>query len=55
MIAAQVARRGVTDARVLEAMRHVPREAFVGQEMEEFAYKDSPLPIAEICAGFSER
>ena len=47
MIAAQVARRGVTDARVLEAMRQVPREAFVHEGMEEFAYEDSPLPIAE--------
>ena len=47
MIAAQVARRGVTDARVLEAMRQVPREVFVHQGMEEFAYEDSPLPIAE--------
>ena len=45
MIAAQVARRGVTDARVLEAMRQVPREAFVHEGMEEFAYEDSPLPI----------
>ena len=47
MIAAQVASRGVTDARVLEAMRQVPREAFVRQGMEEFAYEDSPLPIAD--------
>ena len=47
MITAQVASRGVTDARVLEAMRQVPREAFVRQGMEEFAYEDSPLPIAE--------
>ena len=39
-------RRGVTDERVLEAMRQVPREAFVGAGMEEFAYEDSPLPIA---------
>src|SRR5829696_3773296 len=47
MIAAQVAGRGVSDARVLQAMRQVPREAFVRQGMEEFAYEDSPLPIAE--------
>ena len=47
MVARQVARRGVTDARVLEAMRQVPREVFVHQGMEEFAYEDSPLPIAE--------
>ena len=47
MIVTQVARRGVTDARVLEAMRQVPREVFVHRGMEEFAYEDSPLPIAE--------
>jgi protein-L-isoaspartate(D-aspartate) O-methyltransferase len=46
IIAFQVARRGVTDQRVLQAMRQVPREAFVGAGMEEFAYEDTPLPIA---------
>jgi Protein-L-isoaspartate(D-aspartate) O-methyltransferase (PCMT) len=46
MVAFQVAKRGVTDPRVLEAMRQVPREAFVGAGMEEFAYEDAPLPIA---------
>ena len=47
MIAAQVAGRGVRDARVLLAMRQVPRESFVREGMEEFAHEDSPLPIAE--------
>src|SRR5205823_14295723 len=28
-------------------MRQVPREAFVAPGFEEFAYEDSPLPIAE--------
>ena len=46
MVAFQVARRGVTDPRVLKVMRQVPREAFVGAGMEEFAYEDSPLSIA---------
>ena len=46
MVTSQVARRGVTDPRVLDAMRQVPREAFVNAGMEEFAYEDSPLPIA---------
>ena len=32
---------------VLEAMRCVPREAFVPKGLEEFAYDDSPLPIGE--------
>lgn len=47
MVVSQIARRGVTDPRVLDAMRKVPREAFVAASMEEFAYEDSPLPIAE--------
>lgn len=47
MVTAQLARRGVRDARVLEAMSNVPREAFVTTGMEEFAYADNPLPIGE--------
>jgi protein-L-isoaspartate O-methyltransferase len=47
MVEVQVARRGVRDRRVLEAMRRVPREAFVEPGWEEFAYEDSPLPIGE--------
>jgi len=45
MIAHQVAARGVRDARVLEAMSAVPREAFVSESLGEFAYEDTPLPI----------
>jgi protein-L-isoaspartate(D-aspartate) O-methyltransferase len=47
MVANQLARRGIADPRVLEAMRRVPREAFVAEGTREFAYEDSPLPIAE--------
>ncbi|WP_375262570.1 protein-L-isoaspartate(D-aspartate) O-methyltransferase [Palleronia sp.] len=47
MVDRQIARRGIRDPHVLEAMRTVPREAFVDPGMEEFAYQDSPLPIAE--------
>jgi len=47
MVSAQIAGRGITDQHVLEAMRRVPRDAFVASDMEEFAYEDSPLPIAE--------
>ncbi|MCA6119078.1 protein-L-isoaspartate(D-aspartate) O-methyltransferase [Bradyrhizobium sp. WSM 1738] len=42
-----IARRGVRDRRVLEAMREVPREEFVDPGFEEFAYEDAALPIAE--------
>jgi protein-L-isoaspartate(D-aspartate) O-methyltransferase len=47
MITAQLGRRGVRDARVLDAMAGVPREAFVSAGTEEFAYEDRPLPIGE--------
>ena len=47
MVDVQIARRGVRDARVLEAMRRVPRETFVEPGFEEFAYEDGALPIAE--------
>src|SRR5215203_2029677 len=47
MIDVQVARRGVRDRHVLDAMRRVPREAFVEPGFEEFAYEDGPLPIGE--------
>ena len=47
MVERQVARRGVRSHRVLEAMRAVPREAFLAESLREFAYEDSPLPITE--------
>jgi len=47
MVEAQIARRGVRDPAVLQAMRVVPREAFVSAGFEKFAYEDSALPIAE--------
>lgn len=45
MVETHIARRGVRDKRVLAALRKVPREAFVDEGFEEFAYEDSPLPI----------
>jgi protein-L-isoaspartate(D-aspartate) O-methyltransferase len=48
MVARQIAARGITDRRVLAAMRLVPREAFVAEGFEEFAYEDRPLPIDEL-------
>jgi protein-L-isoaspartate(D-aspartate) O-methyltransferase len=47
MVDVQIAGRGIRDRRVLAAMRQVPREAFVDIGLEEFAYEDSPIPIAE--------
>jgi protein-L-isoaspartate(D-aspartate) O-methyltransferase len=45
MVARQLAARGIGDPRVLNAMRTVPREAFVPEFLRESAYHDSPLPI----------
>jgi protein-L-isoaspartate(D-aspartate) O-methyltransferase len=45
MIETQIERRGVRDARVLDAMRAVPRHAFVPPDLRSQAYEDAPLPI----------
>lgn len=45
MVQEQIAARGVRDPRVLGAMRRVPRELFLAESLEEFAYQDTPLPI----------
>jgi protein-L-isoaspartate(D-aspartate) O-methyltransferase len=47
MVDTQIARRGVRDRRVLDALRTVPRERFVPERLAELAYEDTPLPIAE--------
>lgn len=47
MIAEQLQTRGVCDPAVLEAMRAVPREKFVSQDLRAFAYDDRALPIEE--------
>lgn len=46
MVDVQLARRGIRDRRVLNAMKQVPRERFVEPGLEEFAYEDGALPIA---------
>ncbi|HKA87383.1 MAG TPA: protein-L-isoaspartate(D-aspartate) O-methyltransferase [Haliangiales bacterium] len=45
MVATQIERRGIHDARVLEAMRRVPRHEFVPARVVDAAYDDRPLPI----------
>lgn len=45
MVEHQIAARGVRAKRVLDAMRSVPREAFLPERLREFAYDDTPLPI----------
>ena len=46
MVERNIAARGVRDELVLAAMRKVPRELFLPKSLREFAYEDSPLPIA---------
>ncbi len=45
MVEEQIEARGVTDPRVLEAMRRVPRHEYVPAEYRAGAYSDRPLPI----------
>ena len=45
MVTTQIQRRGITNIRVLDAMRTVPRHVFVPPELQEYAYADYPLPI----------
>lgn len=47
MVRRHIAGRGISDARVLDAMATVPRERFVGRGMSRRAYADGPLPIGE--------
>ncbi|MBN8976202.1 MAG: protein-L-isoaspartate(D-aspartate) O-methyltransferase [Rhizobiales bacterium] len=46
MVERHIAARGVRDELVLDAMRKVPREPFLPDNLREFAYEDAPLPIA---------
>jgi protein-L-isoaspartate(D-aspartate) O-methyltransferase len=45
MVSEQIAARGVRDARVLDAMRRVPRHLFVPDSARDDAYADTPIPI----------
>lgn len=47
MVQDQLVRRGISDPRVLAAMRKVPRHLFVDEALRDRAYGDHPLPIGE--------
>jgi len=47
MVIKQLQERGISDPRVLDAMRRVPRHEFVASELQHLAYRDCPLPIGE--------
>jgi len=45
MIKEQIISRGISDKKVLEALRKVPRHIFVDEVYRNSAYEDRPLPI----------
>lgn len=47
MVLTQLERRGISDQRVLDAMRAVKRHHFVDPAFRDRAYDDTPLPLEE--------
>ncbi len=47
MVLTQIARQGIKDPLVLEAMRKVPRHLFVPEAQQARAYEDRALPVGE--------
>lgn len=47
MVEEQIIARGIRDARVIAAMKKVPRHLFVEEALQSQAYNDHPLPIGE--------
>jgi protein-L-isoaspartate(D-aspartate) O-methyltransferase len=47
MVEDQMRSRGISDEKVLEAMRRVPRHLFVPPVRRDRAYDDTPLPLSE--------
>jgi len=45
LVQRSLVRDGISDRRVLDAMRRVPRHSFVPEELAHEAYLDRPLPI----------
>ncbi|KHK92952.1 protein-L-isoaspartate(D-aspartate) O-methyltransferase [Novosphingobium malaysiense] len=46
MVERQIRGRGISDERLLNSMRQVPRHMFVDEDLRHRAYDDSALPIA---------
>lgn len=47
MVEEQLIVRGISDKKVLEVFRRLPRHEFVGKDFLQSAYNDYPLPIGE--------
>jgi len=46
MVRRDIEARGISDPRILAAMRHVPRERFISRRWRDKAYDDGALPIS---------
>jgi protein-L-isoaspartate(D-aspartate) O-methyltransferase len=47
MVEEQIVSRGVRDAKLIAAMKKIPRHLFVEEALQNQAYNDHPLPIGE--------
>jgi protein-L-isoaspartate(D-aspartate) O-methyltransferase len=47
MVEEQIVSRGIKDARLIAAMKKIPRHLFVEEALQSQAYSDHPLPIGE--------
>jgi len=47
MVEEQIACRGIKDAKLISAMKKIPRHLFVEEALQSQAYSDHPLPIGE--------
>ncbi|MGB2964623.1 MAG: protein-L-isoaspartate(D-aspartate) O-methyltransferase [Anaerolineales bacterium] len=47
MVERQIARRGISSPRILEAFSEIPRHLFIPADQHLYAYADGPLPIGK--------
>jgi protein-L-isoaspartate(D-aspartate) O-methyltransferase len=47
MVEHQLKRRGITDSKVLDGFRNIPRHRFIDKRLHDSAYADHPLPIGD--------
>jgi protein-L-isoaspartate(D-aspartate) O-methyltransferase len=47
MVKNQIRSRGITDEKILAALKEVPRHKFVEESLKGVAYQDGPLPIGQ--------
>jgi protein-L-isoaspartate(D-aspartate) O-methyltransferase len=55
MVESQIRTNAVTDARLLKALREVPREVFVPASMRNLAYMEAPLEVKRASDGHAAR